>query len=65
VVGFIFLLISTFHAGLIYFSRYSFKDQDPTALAHLNLTEMVLRPFSWISVVLLLIAPLLTMRVYA
>lgn len=69
VVGFIFLLISGYfyYGALIYFSRYSFEaSQDPTALVHMNLTEMVLRPFFMdISVILLLIAPLLTMRVYA
>jgi ABC-2 type transport system permease protein len=68
-VGFIFLVLAGYfyYGALIYFSRYSFEaSQDPMALNYLNLTEMVLRPFFLdVSVILLLIAPLLTMRVYA
>ncbi|HAA02136.1 MAG TPA: ABC transporter permease, partial [Syntrophobacteraceae bacterium] len=69
VVGFIFLVIAGYfyYGAMIFYSRYSFQaTQDPTVLGYLNLTEMVLRPFFMdISVVLLLIAPLLTMRMYA
>ncbi len=68
-VGFIFLVIAGYfyYGALAFYSRYSFEaSQDPMALNYLNLTEMVLRPFFLdVSVVLLLIAPLLTMRVYA
>ena len=69
VVAFTFLLISGyfFYSAVIYFNLVSFQaSQDPMMAGQLNLTDMVLRPFFLdISVVLLLIAPLLTMRAYA
>jgi ABC-2 type transport system permease protein len=69
VVGFIFLVISGYfyYGAVLFYSRYSFQAaQDPMAMSSLNLTEMVLRPFFLdMSVVLLLLTPLLTMRVYA
>jgi ABC-2 type transport system permease protein len=69
VVGFIFLVIAGyfFYGAMIFYSYYSLEaSQDPMAAAQLSLTEMVMRPFFLdVSVVLLLIAPLLTMRVYA
>lgn len=69
VVGFVFLVISGYfyYGAMVFYSRYSFQaTQDPMAMSYLNVTEMVLRPFFMdISIVLLLIAPLLTMRLYA
>jgi len=69
VVGFIFLVISGYfyYGAMVFYSRYSFEaTQDPMMMGYLNVTEMVLRPFFMdISLVLLLIAPLLTMRMYA
>jgi ABC-2 type transport system permease protein len=69
VVAFTFLVISGyfFYSAVVYFNLVSFQaSQDPMMASQLNLTDMVLRPFFLdISVVLLLISPLLTMRVYA
>ncbi len=69
VVGFIVLVIAGYfyYGAMVFYSRYSFEaTQDPMVMSYLNVTEMVLRPFFMdISIVLLLIAPLLTMRMYA
>lgn len=69
VVAFTFLIISGyfFYSAAAYFNFISFQaSQNPFAAKQLNLTDMVLRPFFLdISIVLLLISPLLTMRLYA
>jgi ABC-2 type transport system permease protein len=69
VVGFIFLVIAGYfyYGAMVFYSRYSFEaTQNPMVMGYLNVTEMVLRPFFMdISIVLLLLAPLLTMRMYA
>ena len=69
VVAFTFLVISGyfFYSAMAYFNLLSFQaSQDPMVAEQLNLTDMVLRPFFLdISIVLLLISPLLTMRLYA
>lgn len=69
VVAFTFLLISGyfFYSNIGYYNLVSFQaSQDPLMARQLNLSEMVLRPFFLnVSVVLLLISPLLTMRLYA
>ncbi len=69
VVAFTFLIISGyfFWAAMIYFNLMSFQAaQNPFMAKQLNLTDMVLRPFFMdLSIVLLLISPLLTMRLYA
>ena len=68
-VAFIFLLIAGyfFYSAIGYFNLYSFQaSQNPMMAKQLNLVEMVTRPFLMdISIVLLLISPLLTMRLYA
>lgn len=68
-VAFIFLLIAGyfFYSAIGYFNLYSFQaSQNPMMAKQLNLVEMVMRPFLMdISIVLLLISPLLTMRLYA
>jgi len=69
VVAFTFLIISGyfFYSNLAYYNLLSFQaSQDPFMAKQLNITEMVLRPFFLnLSVVLLLISPLLTMRLLA
>lgn len=69
VVAFIFLVISGyfFYSALIYFNLLSFQaSQDAFMAQQLNLTDLVLRPFFLdLSIVLLLVSPLLTMRLYA
>jgi ABC-2 type transport system permease protein len=69
VVAFTFLVISGyfFYSAMAFFNLVSFQaSQNPFAAGQLNLTDMVLRPlFMDLSVILLLISPLLTMRVYA
>ncbi len=69
VVAFTFLVIAGyfFYSNVAYYNIVSFQaSQNPFALKQLNLTEMVLRPyFLNLSVVLLFMAPLLTMRLYA
>ncbi len=69
VVAFTFLVISGyfFYSAVAYFNMLSFQaSQNPMMAKQLNITEMVLRPFFLdISIVLLLISPLLTMRLYA
>lgn len=68
-VAFIFLLISGyfFYSAVGYYNLFSFQAaQNPMMARELNLTDMVMRPFFMdISIVLLLISPLLTMRLYA
>jgi ABC-2 type transport system permease protein len=69
VVAFTFLIIAGyfFYSAVAFFNLVSFQaSQNPMAAAQLNLTDMVLRPlFMDLSIVLLLISPLITMRVYA
>ncbi len=69
VVAFTFLIIAGyfFYSNVAYYNIVSFQaSQNPFALKQLNLTEMVLRPyFLNLSVVLLFLAPILTMRLYA
>lgn len=69
VVAFTFLVISGyfFWNVMVFFNLLSFQaSQNPFMASQLNLTDMVLRPFFMdISIVLLLISPLLTMRLYA
>ncbi len=69
VVAFTFLIISGyfFYSNVAYYNILSFQaSQNPFAARQLNLTEMVLRPyFLNLSIVLLFLAPLLTMRLYA
>lgn len=69
VVAFTFLVLAGyfFYSALAYYNLLSFQaSQNPGMAKQLNLMEMVLRPFFLdVSIVLLLISPLLTMRVYA
>lgn len=69
VVAFTFLVIAGyfFYSAVAYFNMLSFQaSQNPFAAKQINLLEMVLRPFFMdLSVVLLLVSPLLTMRLYA
>ena len=69
VVACTFLVISGyfFYSALAYFNMLSFQaSQNPMMAQQLNFTDMVMRPFFFdISIVLLLISPLLTMRLYA
>jgi len=69
VVAFTFLFIAGyfFYSSMAYFNLISVQaSQNPFAAKQLNLTDMVLRPFFLdISIVLLLLSPLLTMRLYA
>jgi len=68
-VAFIFLLISGYFyfSAIGYYNLYSFQaSQNPMMAKQLNLVDMVMRPFFMdISIVLLLLSPLLTMRLYA
>jgi len=68
-VAFIFLLVSGyfFYSNTAYFSILSFQaTRNPFLSERLNLTDMVLSPFLGdLSVVLLLMVPLITMRVYS
>ncbi len=68
-VGFIFLLVSGyfFYSSTAYFSLLSFQAaQNPFLSESLNLTDMVIKPFFGdLAVILLLMLPLLTMRLYA
>ena len=67
--SFIFLLISGyfFYSNTAYFSMLSFQAaQNPFLAENLNLTNMVIKPFFGdLAVILLLMLPLLTMRLYA
>lgn len=69
VVAFTFLLISGYflYSAVAYYNLLSFQaSQNPMALKQLNVSDMVVRPFLMdVSIVLLLISPLLTMRLYA
>ncbi|MBP8646515.1 MAG: ABC transporter permease subunit [Syntrophobacteraceae bacterium] len=69
VVAFTFLIIAGyfFYSGVAYFNLLSFQaSSNPMAARQLNISDMVLRPFFLdLSIVLLLISPLLTMRLYA
>ena len=68
-VAFTFLVLAGyfFYSAMAYFNLISFQaSQDPMMADQLNITEVVMRPFFLdISIVLLLMAPLLTMRLYA
>jgi len=69
VVAFIFLALVGyfFYASVAYYSLVSFQaGRDPFLAQQLNLTDMVLEPFfGSISIVLLLMVPLITMRLFA
>jgi ABC-2 type transport system permease protein len=69
VVGTIFLAIAGyfFYTGVAYFSLISFQAaQNPFMGAQVNLNDMVIKPlFDDISIILLLMVPLLTMRLLA
>jgi len=69
VVAFTFLIIAGyfFYSGVAYFNLLSFQaSSNPVAARQLNISDMVLRPFFLdLSIVLLLISPLLTMRLFA
>ena len=68
-VAFTFLVLAGyfFYSAVVYYNLLSFQaSQDPMMAKQMNLMEMVLRPFFFdLSIVLLLISPLLTMRLYA
>lgn len=68
-VAFIFLIVSGyfFYSNTAYFSILSFQaTRNPFLSEKLNLTDMVISPFFGdISVILLLMVPLITMRVYS
>jgi ABC-2 type transport system permease protein len=69
VVAFTFLVIAGyfFYSAVAYFNLLSFQaSQNPFMAKQLNLLEMVIRPFFMdLSIVMLLLSPLLTMRLYA
>lgn len=69
VVGTIFLILSGyfFYNSVAYFSLISFQAaQNPQMMGQVNLNEMVVKPlFDDMSIILLLIVPLLTMRLLA
>jgi ABC-2 type transport system permease protein len=69
VVAFIFLVIAGyfFYSAIAYFNILSFQaSQNPFMAEQLSFTDMVLRPFLLdLSIILLLVSPLLTMRLYA
>jgi ABC-2 type transport system permease protein len=69
VVAFIFLALVGyfFYASVAYYSLVSFRAaNDPFLAQQLNLSDMVLEPFfGSISIVLLLMVPLITMRLFA
>ncbi|MBA4395566.1 MAG: ABC transporter permease, partial [Desulfobacca sp.] len=68
-VGTIFLVLAGyfFYTSVAYFSLISFQAaQTPNLGPQVNLNEMVIRPlFNDLSIILLLIVPLLTMRLLA
>jgi ABC-2 type transport system permease protein len=68
-VAFTFLVIAGyfFYSAIAYYNLLSFQaGQNPMMAKQMNLMEMVLRPFFFdLSIVLLLISPLLTMRLFA
>lgn len=69
VVGTIFLILSGyfFYTSVAYFSLISFQAaQNPYMVGQVTLTEMVVKPlFDDMSIILLLLVPLLTMRLLA
>jgi ABC-2 type transport system permease protein len=69
VVGGIFLILCGyfFYTSVAYFSLISFQAaQNPNAGGQVNLNEMVVKPlFDDMSIILLLIVPMLTMRLLA
>jgi len=69
VVSFIFVVVAGyfFYSAVAFYSLLSFQGaRNPIWMQQLNPAEMVLRPFFMdVSVVLLLICPLLTMRLFA
>lgn len=68
-VAFTFLVIAGyfFYSAIVYFNLLSFQaSQNPMLARQIDIMEMVLRPFFLdLSIVLLLLAPLLSMRLYA
>jgi ABC-2 type transport system permease protein len=68
-VAFTFLVLAGyfFYSAMVYYNLLSFQaSQNPMMAKQMNLMEMVLRPFFFdLSIVLLLISPLLTMRLLA
>ena len=68
-VAFTFLVIAGyfFNSAIAYYNLLAFQaGQNPMTAKQVNLMEMVLRPFFFdLSIVLLLICPLLTMRLFA
>lgn len=68
-VAFTFLVIAGyfFYSAVVYYNLLSFQaGQNPMMAKQMNLMEMVLRPFFFdLSIVLLLLSPLLSMRLYA
>jgi ABC-2 type transport system permease protein len=68
-VAFTFLTIAGYflYSAIVYFNLLSFQaSQNPMMAKQMNIMEMVLRPFFFdLGIVLLLISPLLTMRLYA
>lgn len=68
-VAFTFLVLAGyfFYSAIVYYNLLSFQaSQNPMMAKQMNLMEMVLRPFFFdLSIVLLLISPLLTMRLFA
>ena len=69
VVAFTFLMVQGyfFYSTVAYFSLMSMQAaQNPMMAMQLNVTDMVLRPlFNDVNIVLLLVAPILTMRAFA
>ncbi len=69
VVAFTFLVIAGyfFYTAVAFFNFQSFEaSQNPMLARQLNVSDMVIRPFLLdMSIVLLLVSPLLTMRLYA
>jgi ABC-2 type transport system permease protein len=68
-VAFTFLVIAGYflYSAIVYYNLLSFQAvQNPMMAKQVNVMEMVLRPFFFdLGIVLLLISPLLTMRLYA
>ena len=68
-VAFTFLIIAGYflYSAIVYFNLLSFQaGQNPMMAKQMNIMEMVLRPFFFdLGIVLLLMSPLLTMRLYA
>ncbi len=68
-VAFTFLVLAGyfFYSAVVYYNLLSFQAaQNPMMAKQMNVMEMVLRPFFFdLSIVLLLLSPLLTMRLFA